>query len=79
MPNTKLVFAFIEQLITYAGFETLIQPQLINFCSLIPLDAKEDLEELLELISKLVVYKAPLLRSSSTQESWRLHPLKIDQ
>jgi hypothetical protein len=82
VPYTSVFLMFVQRVLTYPAFEVLILPQLLHHCQSISLsDSAVGVagigQDFLNLLTRMVLYKAPLCETGMDLKSWHQYPLNF--
>jgi hypothetical protein len=73
---------FVQRVLTYPGFEVLVLPQLMRHCQNISLSGNAVGvagigQDFLNLLTRMILHKAPLCETGMDLKRWRQYPLNF--
>jgi hypothetical protein len=82
VPYTRVFLMFVQRVLTYPGFEVLVLPQLMHHCQNISLSGNAvgvagNGQDFLNLLTRMILHKAPLCETGMDLKRWRQYPLNF--
>lgn len=82
VPYTSVFLMFVQRVLTYPAFELLVLPQLMHHCQSVSLsDNAVGVagigQDFLNLLTRVVLCKAPLCKTGMDLKSWHQYPLNF--
>jgi hypothetical protein len=82
VPYTSVLLMFVQKMLTYPAFEVLVLPHLMHRCSIISSnDSAVGVvgidHEFLNLLTLMILHKAPLCRTGLDLKCWHQYPLNF--
>jgi hypothetical protein len=82
VPCTSVLLMFVQRVLTYPAFEVLVLPQLMHHCQSVSLsDSAAGVagigQDFLNLLTRMVLHKAPLCETGMDLKCWHQYPLNF--